>query len=81
MVVARMTSTLVMHIRSLFVNPRLFAAEERLAQDGDFRERCESSFPFLALREDCDHYSLCTCLAPPLLRLFPVQIGCCWSSH
>jgi hypothetical protein len=79
MVVARLTSTLVMHIRSLFVNRRLFAAEERLALFADFRERRESSFPFLALKEDYGH-SPCTCLAPPLLRLFPAQIGCCWSS-
>jgi hypothetical protein len=41
MVVARLTSTLVMHVCSLFVNWWFFSAEER-----------ESSFPFLALRED-----------------------------
>jgi hypothetical protein len=80
MVVARLTSTLVMHVCSLFVNWWFFSAEERLAQDADFRERCESSFPFLALREDCGHYSLCTYLALLLLRVSPVQIGSCWSS-
>jgi hypothetical protein len=81
MVAAIETSTSVMHIRALFVNRRFFSAEGRLAQDADFRERRKSFFPFLALRQDCAIYSPCIYLAPLLLRLFLVQIGCCWSSH